>query len=122
MSLYLLQSPIGHCKIATVYSIKSRGGHLPDASVFRAGRPRYLPTNSVTTAAQHTITAMPKLLSRLTKWFGLEVVHVIVVRRSRHGDLRFLHSTFPPDHPSEITLTLEEEETKAMKEGTFCYY
>ncbi|KAJ5215262.1 uncharacterized protein N7498_001669 [Penicillium cinerascens] len=64
---------------------------------------------------------MPKILSRLTKWFGLEVVHVIVIRCSRRGDLRFLQSTFPPDHPTEVTLMLEEEETKAMKEATFCY-
>jgi hypothetical protein len=82
------------------YSIKSRRSHLPDASVFRAGRPHYLLTICVTTAAHRPITAMPKLLSRPTKWFGLEVVHVVIIRRSRDGGLRFLHSTFPPDHHS----------------------
>ncbi|KAJ5766665.1 uncharacterized protein N7511_004332 [Penicillium nucicola] len=53
---------------------------------------------------------MPSSLSKVASWFGLEVVHVVVIRRSRHGDLRLIQSTFPSDHPTNITLTLEEEE------------
>jgi hypothetical protein len=43
---------------------------------------------------------MAKLFSRICACFGLEVVHIIIVRRSRHGDMRLLQSTFPPDHPT----------------------
>ncbi|KAJ5302311.1 hypothetical protein N7508_007174 [Penicillium antarcticum] len=55
---------------------------------------------------------MPRALTRLAQWFGLEVVHVIVIRRSRHGGLRLIQSTFPSDHP-----TLQEEGTSSSKEG-----
>jgi hypothetical protein len=43
---------------------------------------------------------MPRTLSKVANWFGLEVVHVVVIRRSRHGDLRLIQSTFPSDHPT----------------------
>lgn len=75
---------------------------------------------------------MPGTISKVAKWFGLEVVHVIIVRRSHHGDLRLVQSTFPSDHPTvglllafeistkffkNITLTLEEEEASSSKKG-----
>ncbi|KAJ6105150.1 hypothetical protein N7523_010276 [Penicillium sp. IBT 18751x] len=61
---------------------------------------------------------MAKIFSRICAWFGLEVVHVIVVRRSRHGDIRLLQSTIPPDHPTDISLTFGEVHEKPPKEKT----
>ncbi|KAJ5982817.1 hypothetical protein N7451_012917 [Penicillium sp. IBT 35674x] len=60
---------------------------------------------------------MSGTFSKVAKWFGLEVVHIIVIRRSRHGDLRLMQSTYPSDHPTNITLTLEKEDLTLSKEG-----
>lgn len=49
---------------------------------------------------------MPGTFSKVEKWFGLEVVHVIVIRRSCQGNLRLIRSTFPSDHPA-VCLLLE---------------
>lgn len=44
----------------------------------------------VTAAARNLLIIMSKILSQLSKWFSLDVVYIIVLRRSRQGDLRFL--------------------------------